>query len=170
VGPGKAILRGIKLAAYACAGLLVCVLVYNVMSLSPSAPTPSAEPDGDLFADSPASERPTPMVPPPPPLPGQSPGQAKPASPAHRTAKANRAVGSGNAVTIRDATPEEVTSVQPVETAVAEEPAAADAPAATKNADAPTAIVIVRPPERPAQPNRGMRWIKAVGHVLHIGD
>jgi hypothetical protein len=54
VATGRAILRGIKLAIYGFAGLLVCLVIYNAMSLAPEVHTPSVSVE----------------VPPPPPLTG----------------------------------------------------------------------------------------------------
>lgn len=157
---GRAILRGIKLAAYACAGLLVCLVVYNVMT--PEVRTPSAGPDSDLF---PTERAATPVVPPPPPLPGQ----ARSAPLARRAPKARQAPETRDAVRIREATAEEVASAERVESSDVAGPVLAETPALKKDAEAPVGIVIVRPPVRVPQENRGMRWIKAMGRALHIG-
>ena len=160
MGAGRAILRGIKLAAYVFAGLLVCLVAYNIVT-SPSERSPdSAGPE--VFADS-QSGGATPMVPPPPPLPGQAKSTAGP----RRAAKANQVPETRDAVRIREVDPEEGTAGT-LENGV---PGGtlAEAPAAANSSDAPVGIVIVRPPLRPPQENRGMRWIKAVGRALRIG-
>jgi hypothetical protein len=169
LGVGRAILRGVKLAAYGFAGLLVCLVVYDVMTLAPEAHTPSVAPDQDAAAvAAPPSGHPSghdgsATVPPPPPLPGQ----AKSASANRRVAAAKQPQGTQDAVKIREVDGAELSRLAPLEStgaARAETP-----PAAVKDPDAPAAIVIVRPPVRTPQENRGLRWIKAVGRALHIG-
>jgi hypothetical protein len=159
VESGRAILRGIKLAAYACAGLLVCLVVYNV--ISPEAQTPSSAPDSDLFPNERVA---APVVPPPPPLAGQR----KTATVVRRTENVQPAPEAPGAGRIREATADEVASAERVDPDVSG-PVVAEAPATKKDGEAPVGIVIVRPPVRAPQDNRGMRWIKAMGRALHIG-
>jgi cytoskeletal protein RodZ len=176
VGIGRAILRGIKLAAYGFAGLLVCLVVYDVMTLAPEAHTPSVAPDQDAAAVAePSSGHPSAhsfgressaTVPPPPPLPGQ----AKSAAANRRVAAAKQPQGTQDAVKIREVDAAELSRLAPLESTGAAGPTRAETPtAAVKDPDAPAAIVIVRPPVRAPQENRGLRWIKAVGRALHIG-
>ena len=59
LGTGRAILRGIKLTIYGFAGIFVCLVIYNVMTLAPEAKTPGVRRAVDAAAV---------PVPPPPPL------------------------------------------------------------------------------------------------------
>jgi hypothetical protein len=169
VGIGRAILRGIKLAAYGFAGLLVCLVVYDVMTLAPEAHTPPVAADQDAVAEPPSAHsfgrESSATVPPPPPLPGQ----AKSAAANRRVAAAKQPQGTQDAVKIREVDGAELSRLAPLESTGAAGPRAETPTAAVKDPDAPAAIVIVRPPVRAPQENRGLRWIKAVGRALHIG-
>src|SRR5262249_37363013 len=69
----KAILHGVKLAAYGFAVLLACIVVYHIMSPPLGAPVQAPVPvDVDAAVVEPPPE-PVPVinVPPPPPVPGQ---------------------------------------------------------------------------------------------------
>ncbi len=176
MGIGRAILRGIKLAAYGFAGLLVCLVVYDVMTLAPEAHTPSVAPDQDAAAVAePSSGHPSAhsfgressaTVPPPPPLPGQAKSAA--VEPARRCREAT----AGNSGRGEDSRSGCCRTIEARTFGIDwhRRTSRAEAlPAAAKDADAPAAIVIVRPPVRAPQENRGLRWIKAVGRALHIG-
>jgi hypothetical protein len=163
VGVGRAILRGIKLAAYGFAALLVCLVIYDVMTLAPETPPP-ATPNPHRIAEVSSGHPGSATVPPPPPLPGQ----AKSSADRRRIATAKQPQGVGDEVNIREVDAAEVARLTPSESNGAAGSAPAEAPS-VKEPDAPVAIVIVRPPVRPPQENRGLRWIKAVGRALHIG-
>jgi hypothetical protein len=165
VTAGRAILRGIKLAAYGFAALLVTLVVYDAMTLSPVA-HPATAVDPDAVAVSKSAPQGGPTVPPPPPLPGQARSGV-----VRRAAVGNPGPDTREAARIREAGPAEEHVPGRVESSsIAGNTPVDTVEAPVQPAEAPAAIVIVRPPERPPQDNRGLRWIKAVGRALRIGS
>jgi hypothetical protein len=166
VGVGRAILRGMKFAAYGFAGLLVYIVVYNIVAPGPEPRPSSSIPDSSAVAD---TGQPT-AVPPPPPLPGQNKATAA----APRWGAKPPPAKAGEAPRIREVDVVELRGSVGAESGGGEGTTSAPTPATAsvglKSAADSPGIVIVVPPQRQAQPSRGMRWMKAVGRALHIGQ
>ena len=168
------VLRGVRLAVGAVTALLLCVAVYRALVVPVSDP-----PDPPALAAEPDDPHPvsTPVVPPPPPLPAvREPGPTKPASrkarPEPIRAASTRPGGPVPVIVgnFSDETPASVSTATIAETAPLLETADSSGDGApSESAAGPEGPVIVTPPEPPPRGNRGMRWIKAVGRVLHLG-
>lgn len=161
-------MRGFRIAALVVAAVLVCLVAWRVLTVDPP-----REVNTDAILDS-HPEGPV-NVPAPPPVAG-----AKAAQPAKR----------------KKAAPERIAEAQPPAVTVTEETvsgdseapsgpkatiwrgndpvAAADdqsesAPVQTASVEESKGPIIVTPYQRPKEDNRGVRWMKAVGHALGIG-
>jgi hypothetical protein len=160
---GRAILRGTKLAAYAFAGLLACIVIYNVTAL-PSVPPPEVLPDFDSAADTASFHQLAPTVPPPPPL----------ARPANIPARHSLPKATVVSKVIEDVAPppqgevmERAEVIGPaLESRTFGEVTPVPDPEVVAPEDAIPGIVIVRPLERERRENRALRWIKSLGDVL----
>jgi hypothetical protein len=157
----------------AVTALLLCVAVYRVLvvpvSDPPDPPALAAQPD-----PTPVS---TPVVPPPPPLPAaREPSPPKPAPRKVRAAPiraASTRPGAAGPVIVGNFSSEAPASVSAATTAetspVVETADAGGEGAPSESAAGPEGPVIVTAPEPSPRGNRGVRWIKAVGRVLHLG-
>ena len=167
------VLRGVRLAVGAVTALLLCVAVYRVLvvpvSDPPDPPALAVQPDPQPVSP--------PVVPPPPALPDArepSPQKralrtAKPAQVRAASTRPDAAVplilGNSSAETPASVSTAATAETSPVlETADSSGDSAPSEPAAV-----PEGPVIVTPPEPSPRGNRGVRWIKAVGRVLHLG-
>jgi hypothetical protein len=150
-------MRGVRIAAFAVAAFLGCLVITHMLSVDPA---PPADDSVDL-ANQPGSP---PNVPPPPPLSG-----SPVAHPAKKVPAPSRIASQSQAPppvidAPTDAKPD-VIGADPVEVAAAPLPAQVE----TASLEEPKGPVIVTPHERPKQENRGVRWLRAVGHALGIG-
>ena len=168
-------MRGIRIAAFAVAAILACVVISHMFSIDPA-----ADEDSQVGVGSGQNSAP-PVVPAPPPVAGEPAAQPVKKRPVHAK------------VAVAEAQPVPAPP-QPVQTTAAEAAAmdakpvifrgnelrgelagdsgdGAQAPASTVIVadNQPKGPVIVVPHERPKEESRGSRWLKAVGHALGIG-
>jgi hypothetical protein len=163
------ILRGVKIAAYVFAGLLVWMVVRNVMTpaqvAAPAAPVADSEPATMPLPSPPLGHHASPAVPPPPPLPGHArvgspgrPGARQPVETHGAPQIREIETGESSGPTLAGLSSPSGTATPVPETAE------------VKSSDQSPGIVIVVPPVRATQESRGKRWVKAVGRALHIGQ
>jgi hypothetical protein len=159
---GRAILRGAKFAAYGFAGLLACVLIYNVIAVGPEIPGQEAS------AELPSEQSTAVAVPGPPPLPGQASKRRDTAPSRTRLkTKAEPRASSGGGLEA----PPQIREVEVADGGLSALPEAAPVAVAAvpKEAEEPKGIVIVVAPDGAGKESRGRRWIKTVGRALHLG-
>lgn len=168
-------MRGIRIAAFAVAAVLACVVISHMFSVDPAGSESGDAPQTDNSADLGMSAPPS--VPPPPPLAGSQAvrpvrkhsAAAKPAKPQVSAGFAQNAAQNGDADAASEAAVPKPVIWRGNDPAADNQDEPAAAVARTAPVDQPPGPVIVVPHERPKQDSRGMRWLKAVGHALGIG-
>ena len=157
-------MRGIRIAAFTFAALLASIAVLRILSLEPR---PVSDTD---TLDQPG---PPPAVPPPPPVQGAPVSQPVQK---HKTPSVNAPaprIDAGQEPAPADARPIflDADSHRDITNEVVPSPLAVTVAAAPQTTEEELkGPVIVVPHERPKQDSRGLRWLKAMGHALGIGN
>jgi hypothetical protein len=157
------LMRGIRIASFTFAALLVCLLISRVLTVDPP------RPQNNTILDEANGAQPN--VPPPPAIPESKTvqpikkpiGRVKAARP---QAPVRTAQTLSQEPAPADAKPVIWTGSDPVATAgdAATPPAAETAPV-----DEPKPPVIIVADKHPKEDSRGIHWLKAMGHALGIG-
>lgn len=173
-------MRGVRIAAFVVTGLLACLVISHIFSVDPD----SSQDDNANLSSQPETK---PVVPEPPDPQGTPVAEPEkkhstptkiatskaPARPSKQMAASRLAVSQPVFDTPADVRP----IIRDAETGQeigghrsdAAASSSSDASPEIASSEEPKGPVIVVPHERPKQDNRGVRWMKAVGHALGIG-
>lgn len=172
-------MRGVRIAAFSLAAILMYVVISNLFTVEP-ADGDDSQNAGVEATQGTDQETAPPVVPEPPPLPG-----APPAHPARKLplqeppAPENVAQAlPGPEPQLAPAAPDVYFSSEDTKpvvwpgdelTADSEDVAGSPTGPIAEAKDDPAGPVIVVPQERAKEESRGSRWLRAVGHALGIG-
>lgn len=159
----RKVLRGIRIAGFALAALLVSLVVSRVLTVDPP------RPQNNTILDEASGAQPN--VPPPPAVPESQPAQPAKKAPAPvKVSKPQVPVRTAQVVS-RQPAPANTNQVilsGDVQVNPADNASAASAATPTASVEEPKGPVIVVAPGRRDE-NRGVRVLKAVGHAFGIG-
>jgi hypothetical protein len=162
------ILKGVRIGSILLVGLLIAFTAYRLMHEAPAPQSAAPKPAPPAVVAKPAAPAvhlsgPAPLsVPPPPPVNG----------PARRMAHGRPQVATNTAPAIIEA-PAPPVDVVELEMKPIDPPAEVKVDQADPQPFTPRVAAVPVPTPAPSDPlgpdTRGKRWVKAVGHFLHIG-